>query len=207
MVYSNLISRILISFIFVALYIFLLLYKFELFYYFIVLIYLVILLEIIIYFKKFRTLIFIYLLVSFLSLYYIDLTKEGLIKFNLMILIIISFDIFSYLVGSIIGKTKILPYISPNKTLEGLVGGFLFSCVISFIYIYNTKINFNSYYIIFLICITASSFLGDIIESKFKRLNNLKNSSNFLLGHGGFFDRFDSFILSIIMYSFLTNLL
>ena len=48
--------------------------------------------------------------------------------------------------------------------------------------------------------IILSSFTGDIIESFFKRKNNIKNSSNFLPGHGGFFDRFDSFIFSVIPF-------
>ena len=56
-------------------------------------------------------------------------------------------------------------------------------------------------FIFFVILIIISSFFGDVFESIFKRLNHLKNSSNFLLSHGGFFDRFDSFILCIITFS------
>ena len=60
---------------------------------------------------------------------------------------------------------------------------------------------------LFTTIIIILSFLGDVIESYFKRINNLKNSSNFLPGHGGFFDRFDSFILCISLYSIINNIL
>ena len=54
---------------------------------------------------------------------------------------------------------------------------------------------------IFIFIIIISAFIGDLIESFFKRKSNLKNSSEFIPGHGGVFDRFDSFIFSIIIYS------
>ncbi len=53
--------------------------------------------------------------------------------------------------------------------------------------------------------IIISAFIGDIIESFFKRKNNLKNSSNLIPGHGGVFDRFDSFLFSIIFYTVYIN--
>tara|TARA_Y100000768_G_C23859383_1_gene624944 strand:+ start:507 stop:881 length:375 start_codon:yes stop_codon:yes gene_type:complete len=124
-----------------------------------------------------------------------------------MILIIIFFDIFSYFIGSMYGKNYILPKISPNKTLEGFLGGVFFSFLISFIYTKIIQIDFNLKLIIFVTIIIFSSFIGDIMESIFKRKNNLKNSSNFLPGHGGFFDRFDSFILSLVAYYFLYKIL
>ena len=75
-----------------------------------------------------------------------------------------------------------------------------FMFMISLFYvIINYEINNSIIY--FIICIIISSFFGDVFESIFKRLNNLKNSSNFLFSHGGFFDRFDSFILSIFTFS------
>ena len=61
--------------------------------------------------------------------------------------------------------------------------------------------------IIFIFIIIISALIGDLIESFFKRKSNLKNSSEFIPGHGGVFDRFDSFIFSIIIYSISTDFL
>ena len=79
-----------------------------------------------------------------------------------------------------------------------MIGGILLSNIfsISYLLFFNKNIFFNNIFLINFIIIFA--FIGDILESYFKRKNKLKNSSNFLPGHGGFFDRLDSFILAII---------
>ncbi|MDC0037918.1 phosphatidate cytidylyltransferase, partial [Alphaproteobacteria bacterium] len=107
--------------------------------------------------------------------------------------------------GSLIGRKKILS-ISPNKTYEGLLGGIICTTIfmIIFNYIFIDLYDFNFFLII--LSIIFLSFLGDIIESYFKRLSNIKNSSTLIPGHGGFLDRFDSFILvtyGIFFYKFL----
>ena len=79
-----------------------------------------------------------------------------------------------------------------------------FFIFIIFFIIFN--ININLKLIIFIIYYYFSAFIGDIIESYFKRKNNIKNSSEFIPGHGGVFDRFDSFLFSIIFYSIFINL-
>ena len=107
---------------------------------------------------------------------------------------------FYYLIGKSFGKNQLIK-LSPNKTIEGFLGGFIISFISTFMilfYLYKS-INFNT--IFFILIIILSAFIGDIIESFFKRKNNLKNSSNFIPGHGGIFDRFDSFLFSIILYS------
>ena len=76
-------------------------------------------------------------------------------------------------------------------------------------YIINIFINiFNDNKLfIFILMIIIFSFIGDIIESFFKRNSNIKDSSNFIPGHGGFFDLFDSFIMSIIFLNFFNYFL
>ena len=81
----------------------------------------------------------------------------------------------------------------------------LTSLSLSLFFGYSFKMKIDIYLFIFIICIILFAFLGDIIESFFKRKNNLKNSSDFLPGHGGIFDRFDSFMFSIIFYSISFN--
>ena len=205
--YRNFIIRILISFILITLYISITLINFEFIFYLIMIIYLLVTIEVFYFFKKLKYIIFIYLVISFISLLRIEFDKNLYLNFSLMIFIIITFDVFSYLVGIYIGKLKLLKKISPNKTLEGFIGGATISFICSLLFLILFSINVNLLSILFIIIIISSSFIGDIIESIFKRNNNLKNSSNFLPGHGGFFDRFDSFIFAIIVYSFTYKIL
>ncbi len=207
MVYKNLFNRLYISVIFIFIYICISFYNFNNILYLIIFIYLMILLEVWLNFKKYKIFIFTYLSISFIALFYIDFEEEYYSKFNLMIIIIVSFDIFSYLVGSFTGKIKLSRFISPNKTLEGLLGGFFMSIIISIIFSYFFNIIIDLNLLIFIILIIISAFFGDMVESIFKRLNFIKNSSNYIPGHGGFFDRFDSFVLSIFVYSIIINIL
>lgn len=107
-------------------------------------------------------------------------------------------DTFAYIVGKSIGKNKLFERISPKKTIEGFIGGLLFSIfagiLISKYYINSTSI--NTIYIWIGIAFIASIFgtIGDLIESKFKRVANVKDSGNIMPGHGGVLDRLDSII-------------
>ena len=164
-------------------------------------IYLIIFYETIIYFRKYIILILLYLLISLYGFIYYYLNYFNLYIFNLLVLSIIIFDTFSYIIGSFIGRLHIFKNISPNKTLEGFIGGLLVTNIIFLAYnlYFFDLINFKQFILINLIIFFA--FIGDLIQSIFKRKNSLKNSSNFLPGHGGFFDRFDSFISSIVLLS------
>ncbi len=170
-----------------------------------IIIYLFIFIEVIINFNKFKLLTLFYVLLSSIFFIIASLNNFDLKLFNLMILTIASFDIFSYIIGSLFGKIKILKYISPNKTLEGLLGGIFFSFFLALIFliIINIQISINLLILIFFFILSA--FLGDIIVSYIKRKNLIKDSSNLIPGHGGFFDRFDSYILSIIPYCIYTS--
>ena len=206
MVYNNFLLRLLFSTIFISIYIGLSFLNFEYIFYLIICIYFFTLIEIFVYFKIYKLLSIIYILISFIFFIYIDFTNEHLLNFNLFILTVISFDIFSYLIGKSLGKKKLIK-ISPNKTYEGFIGGIVFSIFFSLIFAYIFNIHINLELFIFLFLIIISAFAGDIIESFFKRKNNLKNSSEFIPGHGGVFDRFDSFLFSIIFYSVSINIL
>ena len=124
MAYNNLLKRIIISLLFFSVYFLFCFINFSYIYYLIILIYLLIFFEVYLNFKNFKFLIFIYLLISFIVSSNIQFDNNEIIKFNLMIITIITFDIFSYFIGYNYGKTKILVKISPNKTLEGFAGGF-----------------------------------------------------------------------------------
>ena len=200
MVYNNFLLRLLFSSFFISVYCIFIYINFKYVYYLIFLLYLLIFIEIYLYFKLYKFLPFLYILISFAFFITIDFEKVILLNFNLFIFIVISFDIFSYIIGKNFGKNNFTK-LSPNKTYEGLFGGFLLSFFLSLLFAFIFEINVNLELIFYILLIIICAFIGDMIESFFKRKNNLKNSSEFIPGHGGVFDRFDSFLFSIIIYS------
>ncbi len=108
-------------------------------------------------------------------------------------------DTMAYIVGSLIGKTP-LTKISPKKTWEGTVGGAILAVVVVTLvcYFMNDKsFDKNVFKIAGIAAIAAIiGTLGDLFESKLKRIANVKDSGNFMPGHGGFLDRFDSLLLA-----------
>tara|TARA_Y100001970_G_C14247465_1_gene869348 strand:- start:1017 stop:1643 length:627 start_codon:yes stop_codon:yes gene_type:complete len=200
MAYSNLFVRILSSFILILVYSLILHYKQEYLIFFVTFIYLLILLEVFIYFKKIKLLISSYIITSYLLFLYYFFLILNLSIFTLIIILIITFDSSCYIFGKLFGRRKININISPNKTYEGLFGGIIFANLFSYAIFYfnNSFINFNFNIMLFSNLVITCAFLGDFIQSYFKRINNLKDSSSFIPGHGGFFDRFDSLLFVII---------
>jgi len=115
----------------------------------------------------------------------------------IVILLIVSIwinDTMAYLVGSFIGKTPLTSW-SPKKTWEGTVGGILLSIGVAALVAYFA--NMQSVELIVLVAAAAiSGTIGDLVESKFKRIANVKDSGSFMPGHGGFLDRFDSILFA-----------
>ncbi len=105
-------------------------------------------------------------------------------------------DTMAYLVGSVIGKTP-FSKISPKKTWEGTIGGaILCVIVISLIAYFTELIKVKNAAIIAALCAIFGT-LGDLFESKLKRMANVKDSGSFMPGHGGFLDRFDSLLFAV----------
>jgi phosphatidate cytidylyltransferase len=199
MVYKNLYNRLFLSLLFFAFYFFAMQNK-NLIFIFGSIIYLFVLYEIIKNFNKVYFYSFFYLLSSYLFFILYFFIFFDFIIFNIFIFAIIIFDSSSYFIGKVFGKTYIFKYLSPQKTLEGYLGGIILTNLSYIIFYYFKNIEFKITILIILINLTILiSILGDLIESYFKRQNFIKDSSNYLPGHGGFFDRFDSFIASIIM--------
>jgi phosphatidate cytidylyltransferase len=103
-------------------------------------------------------------------------------------------DTGAYVIGSQIGKTKLFPRISPNKTWEGSLGGVAVAFLIAWLLsLYVTGLSLMNWLVLAtLVSIFAS--LGDLIESMLKRSLGVKDSGTIMPGHGGFLDRFDAFI-------------
>ena len=111
-------------------------------------------------------------------------------------ILIWSNDSFAYLIGKNFGKIKLLKRISPNKTVEGFLGGMLACFIMSyFIAQYFTALS-PVQWIVIAGLVSIFGVLGDLIESMFKRQAGIKDSSNLIPGHGGFLDRFDSVIFA-----------
>jgi phosphatidate cytidylyltransferase len=104
-------------------------------------------------------------------------------------------DTMAYIVGSLIGKTP-LSKISPKKTWEGTLGGIILATFVAGVIAWQFDLNIQKIVIIAGIASIAGT-LGDLLESKLKRMADVKDSGNIMPGHGGFLDRFDSLLLAI----------
>jgi len=127
---------------------------------------------------------------------------DGLGFVIMMFIAILLTDVGSYYVGRHLGKHKLAPVISPNKTVEGAIGGAI--CAVIGAIVVGTHLGLEWYLSIAagLLC-TAAAQLGDLAESLIKRDAGVKDSGDLLPGHGGFLDRTDSFIFTIpVMYYF-----
>ncbi|MEX0313573.1 MAG: phosphatidate cytidylyltransferase [Allomuricauda sp.] len=105
-------------------------------------------------------------------------------------------DTFAYLVGRTLGRTKLFPSVSPKKTIEGSLGGLIFALVAAYILsFYETNLTLWEWMTLASVIVIAGS-LGDLIESKFKRIAGVKDSGAILPGHGGVWDRLDSLVFA-----------
>lgn len=111
-------------------------------------------------------------------------------------ILIWSSDTFAYLIGKNFGKRKLLERISPNKTIEGFIGGMVACIITSYIIAHYFTILSLTQWLVIAVLVGIFGVLGDLIESMFKRQAGIKDSSNLIPGHGGFLDRFDSVIFA-----------
>ncbi len=134
------------------------------------------------------------------------LTPHGAYLFFLMITIWAN-DMAAYVIGSAIGRRKLSPYISPKKTVEGAVAGFIVCLIAACIFGYLIETDWP-YALLLGAIVGILAQVSDLVESLIKRDVGAKDSSTILPGHGGFLDRMDSFILTApVMYYYLVWLL
>ena len=113
-------------------------------------------------------------------------------------------DIGAFFIGKKLGKNKLAKIISPGKTIEGAIGGFICNIVCAYILAYFFEVSFYIMFF-FAIVITGLSIFGDIYQSFLKRQANIKDSGSIIPGHGGLFDRFDSFCPTLPIFFLICN--
>lgn len=133
--------------------------------------------------------------------YFIETRNAGLQFVVFALLIVWTTDSGAYFTGRKLGKRKLWPEISPNKTVEGFVGGIIIAVICAIGMQLITPIAPN-YTVLIIVAIISSVFgqMGDLVESAIKRHYDVKDSGKLLPGHGGILDRFDSllFVLPLL---------
>lgn len=145
-----------------------------------------------------------------LSFNLIIITRNYDITYIIYLLLITTItDTFALFTGSLIGKHKLCPKISPKKTIEGLIGGTIMGTFVATVF-YNTLISstvplVTVIMLTFVLCLVGQ--LGDLVFSSIKRYYDVKDFSNLIPGHGGILDRFDSLIFVVLAFTILIEIL
>ncbi len=151
-------------------------------------------------FNRRGALILFWLAIPLSSFYYLGWEWEIRAFNSLLPLSVISLvwinDTFAYVVGSLLGKHKMTPRLSPGKTWEGFFGGIIFTVLGGLIFFRFTGQKSMVIWIIISLVIGLSGLLGDLYESGLKRKMSVKNMGGLLPGHGGILDRFDSLLFA-----------
>ncbi len=143
----------------------------------------------------------VYLIISFTSFGVVRYLSNGL--WNLIIILVAAWgsDVFAYFTGRFFGRHKLIPEVSPKKTVEGSIGGIVCATLLMLLYgfIISKATTLEPNYIVLAVCgfvLSAVSQVGDLAASLIKREHGVKDYGNIFPGHGGVMDRFDS-VLSI----------
>ena len=134
---------------------------------------------------------------SMVSIFLMDRGRE-LIVF--LLLLVWSADTGAYLAGKQCGKNKLIPGVSPGKTIEGAAGGFALSMLVTIIGCYYFLPRAVASWFIIAVVTTLISLLGDLFISMLKRRSHIKDTGQILPGHGGILDRLDSLIPAAVFF-------
>ncbi|MGO1759706.1 MAG: phosphatidate cytidylyltransferase [Mammaliicoccus vitulinus] len=128
-------------------------------------------------------------------MYFYETREHGLQFILFALLLVWLTDTGAYIFGRLFGRRKLWPLISPNKTIEGFIGGIFSSLIVAVIFGQSFDMDVSLWLLIPLtMLLSMFGQLGDLVESGLKRHFGVKDSGNIMPGHGGILDRFDSFI-------------
>lgn len=135
--------------------------------------------------------------------------EDGAIDLFLLLLIVCSADTGAYFIGKAIGKNKLMPLLSPQKTKEGFYGGLVVALLAAILYglILKPDIFLSPLYSFLIIATVLLSVVGDLFESMAKRIQGLKDSGKILPGHGGLLDRIDSLLAAAPLFALIVWLI
>lgn len=138
-------------------------------------------------------------------MYFYETREAGIIYILYALLIVWVTDTGAYLFGRAMGKRKLWPQISPNKTVEGFFGGIFCSVLLAVVFYFTGWIDGINVFLLLVLTmiLSVSGQLGDLVESALKRHFDIKDSGRLLPGHGGVLDRFDSFIFVLPLMNIL----
>ncbi len=141
----------------------------------------------------------VYIVMSFAALSIIRYLENGIFILIMILIAAWGSDVFAYFTGMLIGRHKLIPRVSPKKTVEGAIGGVVFATLLMLLYgfIVSLTTDLEPNYIVLGACgflLSMASQIGDLIASLIKRENEVKDYGNIFPGHGGVMDRFDSVI-------------
>ena len=137
-----------------------------------------------------------------ITLRYLPDAASGMWHLALPMIAVVASDVGAYTIGSLFGRRKLVPDISPNKTVEGAFGGLAFSVAFVLglhwlaINVFGADISTGNV-LLFALVVGAASQAGDLFESLLKRWVGVKDSGRLLPGHGGVLDRIDSHLFAI----------
>ena len=153
--------------------------------------------------KYFNSFFWIQIFLIFSSVLFLPIYEINRELFFMAILIAVLTDSIAYYSGKKLGKIKIFPKTSPNKTLEGLICGNLITTLLVTFIIFSNPIFFDLNYLLLILIVWVSSLaaiFGDHLQSRFKRIQNIKDSGKILPGHGGISDRLDSHLTTLPVF-------
>ena len=128
------------------------------------------------------------------------LRQHGLILFFFSIITVILTDSMAYFSGRLFGRRKLAPTISPKKTVEGAIGGWLTGCVFALLFGHFLNLFTDTWILVSIsVILPILSQIGDLIASAFKRKYKIKDYGNLFPGHGGVMDRVDSQLLAALL--------
>ena len=153
--------------------------------------------------KYFNSFFWIQIFLIFSSVLFLPTYEIHRELFFVAILIAVLTDSIAYYSGKKLGKIKIFPKTSPNKTLEGLICGNLITTLLVTFIIFSRPTFFDFNYLLLILIVWVSSLaaiFGDYLQSRFKRIQNIKDSGKILPGHGGISDRLDSHLTTLPVF-------